>query len=618
MVQLLGILSTKLRTALLQLPYLARALSLAWVATRRWTFAWAVLLVVQGLLPVATVYLTRRLVDSLVALGGGGTWPDVRPVLFLVVLMAGVLLLMELLRGTASWIRTAQSDLLKDHISGLIHAQSVSVDLAFYESPEYYDRLHRAREEASYRPVAMLESLGSLLQNGITLVAMGVVLIPFGTWLPVVLLISTLPALYVVLFYSSRQHQWRMRTTADERRSWYFDWLLTSGESAAELRLFGIGDHFQSAYQKLRQQLRSERLELAREQSRAELGAGSFALLITGAAMAWMVWKAMHGLVSLGDLALFYQAFNQGQRLMRSLLENVGQLYANILFLGNLFEFLALQPRVVDRAHPSPAPIAISKGIHFHRVTFRYPDSLRTALCDFSLAVPAGKIVSLVGVNGAGKSTLVKLLCRFYDPEEGSIELDGVDLRDLPVQDLRRMITVLFQEPVHYNTTAAENIALGDLVAMPDATEIEAAARVAGAEEIIGRLPHGYESPLGKWFIDGTELSVGEWQRIALARAFMRQAPIIVLDEPTSAMDPWAEADWLERFRHLAAGRTAIIITHRFTTAMHADVIHLMDEGCIIESGSHQELLARGGRYAQAWATQMREGLALKETSAVG
>jgi ATP-binding cassette subfamily B protein len=602
----LRILSTKLRFALAQLAYLPRALALVWAAARRWAVAWIILLLVQGLLPVATVYLTRLLVDDLVAAAGaGGSWPALAPVLLLVALMAGVLLLAEALRSAAGWVRAAQGELVKDHISDLIHRKSVEADLAFYESPEYHDRLHRARDEAGYRPVALVEGLGQLFQNGVTLLAMGAVLIPFGWWLPVALLASTLPAFGVVLHYNLEQHRWRQRATADERRTWYYDWLLTSGETAAELRLFGLGGLFRSAYQALRRRLRGERLRLARKGAVAELAAGGAALLITGAAMAWMVRQALLGLVTLGGLALFYQAFQQGQRLMRSLLDGVGQVYTNALFLGNLFEFLALEPRVTDPPRPAAVPLTLQIGVRFHQVTFRYPGSERLALCDFNLTIPAGQVVALVGPNGAGKSTLIKLLCRLYDPDAGRIELDGIDLKDLEVAALRRLITVLFQQPVHYSATVAENVTLGSL-ADAGRAEIEEAARAAGADEPVARLPHGYDTLLGKWFAGGTELSVGEWQRLALARAFLRQAPLLLLDEPTSALDSWAEAEWHERFRRLAAGRTVLIITHRFTTAMRADSIHVMAEGRVAESGTHQELLARGGLYARSWAAQMQ------------
>jgi len=413
-----------------------------------------------------------------------------------------------------------------------------------------------------------------------------------------------LPAFYVVVHYALAEYQWRQRTTTDDRRAWYYDWLMTTAEAAAEIRLFGLGKHFQSHYKSLRQRLRGERLHLTRRQGIAELAASLIALLIMGAALGWMVWKASQGLVTLGELALIYAAFNQGQGLMRTLLENAGQLYGNSLFLGNLFEFLSLSNNCAA-GPPWPPLRDIQHGITFSRVSFNYPDATSKALDNFTMTIPSGKIVAIVGPNGAGKSTLLKLLCRFYDPDQGVIEIDGRDLKEFPIDDLRRLITVLFQQPFHYNTTVRENILYGDLKLEATDAEIDDAVRAAGAEEIVSRLPEKSQTLLGRWFAGGTELSVGEWQRIALARAFLRRAPIIILDEPTSALDPWAEADWLERFRQLAYGRTSIIITHRFTTAMHADVIHVMDRGRIVESGSHQRLLEQRGLYAQSWSRQM-------------
>jgi ATP-binding cassette subfamily B protein len=597
--------STRLRRIGAQLRYLPRALSLVWTAARRWNMAWVALLLVQGLLPVATVYLTRSTVNALLAaIRAGGSWDALRPVLLPAALIAGIMLLDQALRGVTVWVRTAQADLVQDYIDGLIHEKSLSVDLAFYESPEFYDHLHRARAEGGQRPVALVETLGSLLQNSITLAAMLAVLIPFGPWLPLALLGSTLPALYVVLRHALLQHQWRHRITADDRRAWYYDWLLTTGQPAAEMRLFALGGHFRAAFQKVREQVRRDRLRLAYAHSRAELAAGMAGLLVSAGAMTWMLWKTVRGLITAGDLAMFYQAFQQGLRLMRSLLENVGRLYENSLFLGNLFEFLALEPSVTDPSDPKPVPRPLREHIRFRGVSFAYPGSRRVALQDFSLQVDAGEMIAIVGPNGAGKSTLIKLLCRFYDPDAGSVEFDGVDLREMTMAELRRAITVVFQEPVRYNASAAENIALGDLASSPDIHSIEAAARESGADAVIRRLALGYENPLGTRFEGGVELSVGEWQRVALARAFLRQAPVIILDEPTSAMDPWAEADWMARFRRLAAGRTTILITHRFTTAMFADAIHVISGGRIVESGTHCELLARRGLYSQGWASQ--------------
>jgi len=602
------ILPTKLRSALSQLLQLPKAYHLFWVAARGWTVTWGILLIIQGVLPAATIYLTKLLVDNLVAaIRIGVSEEGVQLLLLPGALMAVILALTEGLQGTVNWIRTVQAELVQDYISALIHKKAVAVDLAFYESPDYHDKLERARSDASTRSLGLLENSGSLLQNSITLLAMATVLLPYGAWLPLVLIVSLLPAFFVVLHNNWEQHQWWQRTTQDRRWTNYYNLMLTDSYVAPELRLFALGDNFQSFYQQLRHKLRRERIQLIRSQSLGQLGASSLGLVFSGVAIAWMVWQALLGKISLGDLALFYQALNRGQSLTRTLIGNVGQIYSNSLFLGNLFEFLKLEPQIVDPPKPEPIPSNLKQGVRFTKVTFRYPGSDRAALENFHLTIPAGKVVAIVGDNGAGKSTLIKLLCRFYDPEDGCIEVDGIDIRRLSVAELRQSLTVLFQFPINYHATAAQNIAQGDLQAEPSATDIEIAARGAGAHEVIARLPQGYDTLLGKWFADGVDLSGGELQRIALARAFFRKkAQIIILDEPTSAMDPWAEFDWLERFRTMANGRTAIVITHRFTMAMRADIIHVMRNGQIVESGNHDELLAQDGLYAQSWKSQMQ------------
>src|SRR4030095_14071420 len=319
--------------------------------------------------------------------------------------------------------------------------------------------------DLSSRPLALLESMGGLVQNSITLLAMAMLLIPYGVWLPFILFISTIPAFYVVLHFNRRYHHWWEQTTPDRRRAQYYDMMLTHSAVAAELRLFDLGSYFKSSYQTLRRRMRIERLTFTRDQGLARLGAGLAGVLISGSAIAWMLWRALQGRATLGDLALFYQAFQRGQGLLRSLLENVGQIYANTLFLGNLFEFLELKPRVADPLQPVLPQPSLREAICFRQVAFRYPGSDRRVLQDFNIKIPAGKIVAIVGANGAGKSTLLKLLCRFYDPEHGVITLDGTDIRNISLQHLRGMITVLFQWPVPYQATAAQNIAFGDLAA---------------------------------------------------------------------------------------------------------------------------------------------------------
>lgn len=598
-----------LRDAAPKIVYWRRTFRLIWTAAPRWTVAWAVLLIVQGIQPLAAVYLVKLLVDRLVkAANSGGDWTHVRPAIVLIALTIGVMLLAEVLQSVSDLVRTAQSELVQDYIKGLVHQQSATMDLSIHESAEYQDRLDRARSEAATRPLALLESAGSLIQNGITLVAMAAVLAPFGLWLPLVLLLSTLPAFGVVLLFDRQYHRWWLHRTSERRWAQYYDLLLTHSVTAAELRLFGLATHFQSGYQQIRKLLRTERMAQITKQSRAKLGASALAQLVSGLALAWMIWRALQGVVTLGDLALFYQAFNRGQGLLRSLLGSVGQIYSNSLFLENLFAFLDMRPQVSDPQHPVAAPASLNKGIEFRQLTFRYPDAKRPALQDFNLFIPAGKIVAIVGANGAGKTTLLKILCRFYDPEGGRVEVDGIDVRDFSLNELRRMITVLFQFPINYQATAAQSIAMGDLEGNPGIPEIEGAARSAGAHELITGLPGGYDTQLGRTFGNGVELSGGEWHRIATARAYLRRSPIILLDEPTSMMDSWAEADWFARFRELAQGHSAVVITHRFSIAMRADIIHVMQEGKIVESGSHRELIARGGLYAASWLTQMQAG----------
>jgi ATP-binding cassette subfamily B protein len=545
-------------------------------------------------------------VDDLVAIAAKGlSWQNIHPILPPGGLMAGSLLLTECLRSLMEWVRTAQSELLHDRISALVHQKSVSVDLALYESSDYYDRFNRARSHANSSCLGLLENSGYLLRDSLTLLAMSALLLTYGVWLPVLLVLSALPVFAAVVQLNQRQHLWWKKTTTQRRWIQYYELLLTHIMAAQEVRLFNLGSYFQDAYQSLRHQLRSEQINLAFGQSYVRFLASSGALVALGVCLVWMLRLFLVGTITLGDLALFYQAFNKGQAIINSLLANLGSILNNGMLLADLFDFLQIESKVIDIPSPLVTPIKVEHGFHYRQVTFRYPGSEQNILTNFDLFIPAGKIVAIVGDNGAGKTTLIKLLCRFYDPDAGSIELDGRDIRQFSVTHYRQLITVLFQQPVPYYLTASQNIQLGDLTAPPQDVDVQVAAQAAGIDQTIRRLPQGYNTPLGKWFPGGSDLSGGEWQRLALARAFYRQAQLIILDEPTSAMDPWAEQDWLERFRALAKERTALVITHRFTLARSADLIHIMREGKIVESGTHEELLDHQGLYAQSWQAQL-------------
>jgi ATP-binding cassette subfamily B protein len=602
----------------MRLTYFRRTLALVWAASGGLTAAWLAVLMVQGLVPVATVWLTKPLVDGVTAaVGAGATWEGVRPILGIAGLMIGLVVLAEFLRLAVQWISQLQSELVQDHVSDLIHAKATAVDMAFYETPADLDRLYRVRFDASSRPLALLEGTGALIQNAITVVGIGALLLQYGVWLVLPLLIGTIPAFIVVLRASRQYHDWWVGTTTDRRRTQYFGDLLTGAPSAAEVRLFGLGQHFRTAYRALRLVLRTERLRLLRRQSLIRLGAEFVAMLSAAGTVGWMIWRALAGLASLGDIALFYQAFQRGQGLIKALFGNVNQLYSNSLFLENLYDFLDLKPTVVAPASPQPLPARLVSGVRFSDVSFRYPGTDRLALEHFDLEVPAGRTVAIVGANGAGKSTLIKLLARFYDPESGRVEVDGIDLRQARPGELHRLMTIMFQTPMMYQGTARENIAMSDLGAEAGSPRVEEASRDAGAHEFIASLAARYETLLGKSFPGGTELSGGEWQRVAMARAYFRRTPIVVLDEPTSQMDSWAEAEWFERFRHLTGNATALIITHRLAIARRADKIHVMERGRIVESGTHEELLAAGGRYATSWESQGRPALTAADQRAI-
>ncbi len=592
------------------LAYVPRALKLVWEGAARWTIMWAGLLVLRGLLPGASVYLTKWVLDAASkAIGQGLAWSNVRLIAIPGGLMALVLLLQQLVRAVSGWVQTAQVEHVEDYIKRRIHDQASRLDLAFYESSDYYDTLHQASTEASGKSLKVLMQLGGLLQNGITLVTIATILVPYGAWVPLVLIFSTLPALYVVVKHNRKYHDWWNERTIDQRRAQYYDMMLTYDFAAQEIRAFDLGDYFAKSYSDIREWLRGERIELERKKSFATVGAGLTALAAMGIVMSVMVWRAMRGMATIGDLGMLYRSFQEGQKLMRSLLQNAGKLYTNAMFLEHLFDFLSFEPTIQDPDEPRRGAPVPEESITFQGVSFHYPETEEHVLQDFSLTLPAEKVTAIVGENGAGKTTLSKLLGRLYDPQEGRVLIDGVDIREYQLRDLRAQITTLFQRPMRYQATVAQNITLGNVHREHSQRAVEEAARKALIHDTVQNLPNGYDTQLGHWFEDGTDLSGGQWQRIALARAYYRDAPIVIFDEPTSAMDSWAENEWLESFGRLVdEGRTAFIITHRFTTAMHADIIHVMDDGEIIEAGTHEELLDQEGHYATSWRTQLEHG----------
>ena len=596
----------RFQTARLRFGHAMRATRMVWVAAPALATAWFALLIGQGAIPAAIVYTTKRVVDTAnAAVDGGLTAENLSPVLLWAGIMVGLVLIQRVLAGAVGYVQAAHSEVVQDEIKALIHAKAVAVDYAFYESEDYHNKLQHSNSQASSRSLSLLQNFGALLRDGISFVSIAALLaVEYAWWLPLALLAGTLPALLVVSRHNERYNAWWRESMSRRRWASYLDLMVIYPDYAAEVRLFGAGPTLAKMYQESRRTLREERLLLLRKQSVATFGATLIGLFTLGATLVWVARRVFGGPGTLGDLALFYQALNQGLGLMRSIMGGFGQAYANTLFLEDLFRFLDIEPSRKDPETPAPVPSRLEEGVAFEGVTFTYPGADQPSLRDLNLSLPNGKVTAIVGANGAGKSTLVKLLCRLYEPDSGRVLVDGTDVQEFDRAELLAQISVLFQAPVHYQAPAADNIRFADL----DATDAEvvAAAEAAGAHDFISRLPRGYETKLGKMFYEGGELSGGQWQRVALARAYLRQAPILALDEPTSAMDSWSEMEWFGRFRELANGRTAVVITHRFTVAMQADIIHVMDEGRVVESGTHRDLVAAGGLYAQSWREQTR------------
>jgi ATP-binding cassette subfamily B protein len=556
---------------------------------------------VAAVLPLGVAYVGKAIVD---AVASRSREAALRWVLVELALVASL----ALVQRSLGLLRSLIGARLSLNINGAILEKALALELRHFEDSEFYDQLTRARREASSRPLSIVSETFGIAQNLITLAGYGALLVRWSGWAVVGLALAALPSTIAEVRLGNLAFRMRNWRSPDARRLNYLEYVLANDGHAKEVKLFGLGQLLLGRYRALGEQFYREDRSLAMK--RAGWGFG-LSLLGTGAfyaCYATMAVSAATGAISLGDLVLYALAFRQGQGAFQSILSSLGGMYEHNLYMSNLFAYLGIKtsdgPRALGQAKGEGAEGG-EPGIRFEGVGFRYPGQERFALRGIDLFIPRGQSVALVGHNGAGKTTFIKLLTRLYTPTEGRILLDGKDLAEWDLDALRKRVGVVFQDFNRYQLTLRENIGFGSREHMDDEGRLLRASDRGGAAEVVQQLGGGLDTQLGRWFKDGTELSGGQWQKVALARAFMREeADILVLDEPTAALDALAEHAVFERFRKLAEGRTTIVISHRFPTVRMADRILVIEEGHVIEEGSHDELVAKDGRYARLFSLQ--------------
>lgn len=594
------------RPSLAAFRYSRRALGLVWSTSPALTLVLAALTLVAGVLPAVAAWVGQHIVDSVVAaieMRQGGDVPELDAVLRWVGLEG---LVVAGIAGAQRGLALAEALLrarLGHRVHRLILEKALRLALPQFENAELYDKLTRARREASSRPLSLVKRSFGLVQNLISLASYAVLLLQFSGWTVVILALAGLPAFIAEAKFSGDAFQLFRWRSPESRMQMYLETALAREDHAKEVKLFGLGPLFLGRYERIFKRLYAEdrRLSIRRESWGFVLGlVGTLAFY---GAYAWIALATVAGRITLGQMTMYLLVFRQGQAAVTAALSAVSGMYEDNLYLSNLYEYLEQEESPSGgKASRGPAPGA---GLAFDAVGFRYPGSNAPALEDISFQLRPGQSLALVGENGAGKTTLIKLLTRLYTPDAGRITLDGLDIREWEAGALHRRIGVIFQDFNRYQLPAGQNVGVGDVEGIEDEERCRAAAERGEAAAFLESLPEGYATQLGGWFRGGRELSGGQWQKVALSRAFMREhADILVLDEPTAAMDAGAEARVFEHFRKLARDKMVILISHRFSTVRQADQILVVDGGRIVEQGDHSELMALGGRYARLFSLQ--------------
>jgi len=608
-----GPMPQSLRQRIGALRNLPPFLRLVWQTSRTLTLGQCALRLLRAVLPVAALYVGKLIIDEVVALTRAAGAPEelgewlarglLDRILWLLAFEFALAVLSDVLGRTVSFLDSLLSEQVTNAASLRVMEHAATLDLEDFEDSELQDKLERARRQAAGR-MTLIGQLLAQAQDVVTIVTFAAGLVAYAPWLIVLLAIALVPAFVGEAHFNALSYALNYTRTPERREIDYVRQTAASAETAKEVKIFGLNAFLIERYRALAASFYAANRKLARQ--RATIGSALTAIGTVAyyVAYAYIVWRTLHRDFTIGDLTFLAGSFRRLRTLLESLLIGFSQVAGQALYLDDLFSFFEIEPEIVSPPDPRPFPSPIRKGFTFEDVGFRYPGAERWAVRHLSFSLPAGEVLALVGENGAGKTTLVKLIARLYDPDEGRILLDGHDLREYDLFALRGNIGVIFQDFVRYHLTAAENIAVGRIDAREDRPRIVAAAKRSLADEVVAKLPQGYDQVIGKRFRTGVDLSGGEWQKIAIARAYMRDAQVLILDEPTAALDARAEFEVFQRFKELSRGKTAVLISHRFSSVRMADRIVVLADGGIEASGTHDELIAQGGRYAELFELQ--------------
>jgi ATP-binding cassette subfamily B protein len=586
-------------TALKQVPPVLR---IVWESGPAVVSAGIIFRVVISLLPIGLLAVSKFIIDAIVNVVARHQ-PLSPHFWWLVVLEFALAVLTAVLSRVLDYLDSLLSDKYTRHVSIEVMRHAAQLDVIAYEDPVFYDRLERARVQATDR-LGMIQSIGRLLQQVITTLSLSISIVYFSPWLLLLLVAGVVPAFLGESHFAFLGYAKNFRQTPIRRQLDYLRILGGSKEAAKELKLFGLSGFLTERFARLSDQIYEENVDLSR---RRLVAGGLLSVLGTMgyyAAYVWVIWKTLAGVLSVGTLYFLAGAILQASNNIQQIFTTASSIADQALFLTDLLAFFEMKPTIVSRPGALPAPRPIVRGFEFRNVSFRYPGGSRLVLDRFNFRLLPGERVALIGENGEGKTTIVKLITRLYDPGEGQILLDGVDLREYDLEDLYREVGVIFQDFMRYEMTARENIAVGRIEELDDLEGIRVAARKSMADEVIARLAGGYEQMLGRRFHQGVDLSGGEWQKLALARAYLRDAQLLILDEPTAALDARSEFAVFQRFAELTQGKSALFISHRFSTVRMADRIVVLANGRIAEDGDHGQLMALGGRYAEMFEMQ--------------